>query len=235
METKKIFLNIIYSVFLAIIAFGIIYTIVKNKAQRIDDKIDDAKLGDYFKSSIEKNKTAQHFVLYSSTINETEIKEYKLKVKDRTTTSIFEISAPVKYIYYIDMGEDWSFLLVGNVLRIVAPEIKLEPPSAELDKMRTNIMGGANMMSEIGKLDEFKKEFNSIFKERGMNAEYLGNVRENARISLAIFINNWINSDLSTSNDKIRSILLKFKNEEKFPKLGYSLNTGKAKSPNEQQ
>ena len=141
---------------------------------------------------------------------------------------MLEIRAPVTYNYYLDFKDDWSFLFVNGVLRIVAPEIKVKEPAIDTRAMKTNIMGGYMILDEAGKMEEFKTEFYGILKTRAASPDYIANIVEDARLSLAIFIDTWVKSELRGLNSQpVNSILIKFKNEEKFPLLGFSVATGK--------
>ena len=230
METKKIILNIFYTVILILIAAGMIFTIIKNKSDKKGaDNLTSTEIQNHFSSYVEKKKIVQQLVLVEHCVNELDVKEYKLKFKDKpVSTAILEIRAPVTYNYYLDFKDDWSFLFVNGVLRIVAPEIKVKEPAIDTRAMKTNIMGGYMILDEAGKMEEFKTEFYGILKVRSTSRDYIANIVEDARFSLAMFMDTWVKSELrGLSSEPVNSILIKFKNEEKFPALGFSVTTGK--------
>lgn len=230
METKKILLNIFYTVILILIAAGMIFTLFNNKPEkRKTEDLTSTEIQDYFNSYVEKKKIVQQLVLVEQLVNETEVREYKFKVKDKpVSTAVLEVRAPVTYNYYLDFKDDWSFLFVNGVLRIVAPGIKVKEPAIDTGALKTNIMGGYMILDEAGKMEELKTEFYGILKERSASPDYIAKIAEDAKLSLAVFLNTWVKSELRGLNSKpISSILIKFKTEEKFPLLGFSITTEK--------
>ena len=230
METKRIILNIIYTAILMLIAAGMIFTIMKNKPDKTrSENLTGTEIDNYFNSYVEKRKIVQQLVLVEQRVNEMEVREYSFKLKNKSVSNaVLEIRAPVTYNYYLDFKDDWSFLFVNGVLRIVAPEIKVKEPAIDTRAMKTNIMGGYMILDEAGKMEEFKTEFYGILKTRAASPDYIANIVEDARLSLAIFIDTWVKSELRGLNSQpVNSILIKFKNEEKFPLLGFSVATGK--------
>ncbi len=234
METKNIALKLLYTLLLCAVSAGMIFTILKNKRGPKEEELSPNFLDDQFKAFCASNKIPDNLELCKIVSLERYAKEYKFIQKNKpSSTSVFEASADVSFPYSIKVSDDWSFLQVNDVLRLVAPPLSCTSPSYDASNLNFKVRGASNAFGEAGKLDDFKKDLASSLLLRSESGNLLDLALEKSRSSLASKIAQWL-VPKSGRVSSIRAVLIKFRNEEKFPKFPLLLDTTKLKTPNEQ-
>ena len=119
------------------------------------------------------------------------------------------IRCPVNLIYYVDLQEKWDFRLSGKRLEVMAPPIRIAPPSIDPGRIERNITGGWLVFGEAAQLAALEKELLVTLRLRAMREENLAPFRNDCRQALEKFIRNW----MMNSPHQIKTIAIRFNGE----------------------
>jgi len=232
-QRRKFRIIVLAVVIFAVVDFAIFAVVFYKLFSRPFDTIDKITnirmdVTNTFISHVEKQQKTADLVLCKVTRNETSRKEYEFSnpfVMDGKVLSkaVIEARAPVTFNYFVDMKGKWLVNIENDTVVVTAPKIQCLEPAIDTAKLETRIEGGWLITKEKQKLDELVKQFYPDMVKKGMSREYLDSVREQARVSLAEFVDAWIAKELIQKH-KVRNLKIKFEDEEKFPAVSYSAN-----------
>ncbi len=219
MEAKKIVLYSFYTALLVFLSVAIITAIVKAKRPRKPEReLTKFEFVERLKKYAE-NKQAKEIILSERETNEIETKE----IPSQTRKATMIVESLIKNSYFVPVDGQWSFLIKDKTLRVVAPAIEAKKLEIDPKKIKGNFINVVSVMDGLDKMELFKKEFIENMEKKATSEKVLLNVFDSSRLSLAIFLKDWIKKDLWEKGFEINSVLIKFSQEQKFPQLPYKL------------
>lgn len=177
-------------------------------AQEVADKplevLDSArKLAESFKTGTIKTKFFSYAtkVKGSSKMQVVEVKQ--IEVFSRKDSKAYfwdlvklpevevDIRIPVTYTYYVDLNEEWNFVLEGQTVKVYVPDLKYNTPAPDISKMEIREKRSVFRLVE----DDMKKQVmegitKELEKRAGKNMDNL-NIRATARESIKEFVETW--------------------------------------------
>lgn len=120
-------------------------------------------------------------------------------------TVVVAITAPVSFVYVVDLKKPWNFQLEDDILIVTAPEMEWNPPAPDLSATRFDVRQGSVFRDEAAVMRSLKADFTPLLQARA--AQNLALVRETARSSLHDIVLNWFKAqDPSGKEPKIKVI-----------------------------
>lgn len=223
MENNKVLINIVSTLFLIALTGLFIYILAKHRRPKEGTEIPVSQFEQCLKKQIVLKKLSEDMPVGSFETEESFVKTYKIASQDsanKISTLMLDGKAKVIYKYNISLTEDWSFLQVNNILRVVVPEIKASIPTYEKSSLKINWAGNSGKQPESAKMDEFRTDFETYINEKATETLYRNAILEKARAEIVMFLAEMLNSQ----NFPINCLHVKFRNEEKFPKFPYAIN-----------
>ncbi len=104
-------------------------------------------------------------------------------------TVIVSITAPVSFVYVVDLKKPWEFRLENDVLVVVPPDIEWNPPAPDLSATRFDVRQGSVFRDEAAVMKSLSADFTPLLQARA--AQNLALIRETARSSLQDIVLNW--------------------------------------------
>ena len=164
-----------------------------------------------FQSYVANNEQVQRLVVYRAE---------KLEFEEKTFTrgpSEAEIVflAPVEYTYYVDMSRPWDIDFEAGILKVVVPPLECQRPNIMWEKGKEFINPGLLIPDEGRKVAELRKNFSTRAQTLSMGDAYLQAAKQQARLSLVTFLNNWISDSLGDEYE-VLGVLIRFADEEEY-------------------
>lgn len=103
---------------------------------------------------------------------------------------VVSATAPVEYTAYLDLNEAWHFELEGDVLRVVAPEIRFNKPAVDVSAIRYEVRESSLFRDEEAAIDSLRRGLTAMSAAR--TAEQVPLVRELGRRKTEEFVENWL-------------------------------------------
>ncbi len=177
--------------------------------------VTDPKIEERYYSFPVEGKKVQEMVVYKM-----ERLEYETKrIKRLNSEAHLGFIVPVEYAFYVDASKKWRMTLDNGVLKVVVPDIQHQRPNPYWDRSDEFVEGAYLITGEKDKLTELKNEYPKKLEQNA--SKYCDQfVVEQARASVASFLNNWISEGLK--DHYIARISVKFESEKDFPKIEYS-------------
>lgn len=101
---------------------------------------------------------------------------------------VVEARAPVEYTYYLDLNDPWRISVRGEVVRVLAPPIKFNPPSVDASALTYEVRKGYFKTAEAQ--ERLKQSLTSLVNLRAR--ENLPLVRETGRRQTEAFVATWL-------------------------------------------
>ena len=103
---------------------------------------------------------------------------------------IVSVTAPVEYIYHLDLNDKWEFNLRGNVLTVWAPELRVNKPSFDVSNMKWEVQKDSLIRNTGRVREELRQSLMPLAMSRGR--AHLKLVRETARAQVTTFVEKWM-------------------------------------------
>ncbi len=103
---------------------------------------------------------------------------------------IVRVTAPVEYIYHLDLNDKWEFNLRGDVLTVWAPELRANKPSFDVSNMNWEVQKDSLIRNTSRVREELRQSLMPLAMGRGRAHVKL--VRETARVQVTIFVEKWL-------------------------------------------
>ena len=108
-------------------------------------------------------------------------------------TTVSEISVPATYRYHIDLNGDWFLTTDGQRVMVVAPRVRPSLPVAfDTGRMKKKTKSGWARWDGNESLEELEKSLTGQLSERAQAPETIAEVREESRVAVAKFVQNWL-------------------------------------------
>lgn len=129
-------------------------------------------------------------------------------------TTVSEISVPATYRYHIDLRGDWQMTISGQRLVVQAPSIRPSLPIAfDSAGIRKKSQAGWALWNADENLSALESSISEELAKRSGQEEVLVKVREESRISVARFLQDWLLNRQSWSTGKFTEIVVLFPEE----------------------
>lgn len=103
---------------------------------------------------------------------------------------IVSVTAPVEYVYCLNLNEKWDFDLRGNVLTVRVPELRANKPSFDVSNMKWDIQKDSLIRNTTRVKEELRQSLMPLAASRGRAHVKL--VRETARTQVSAFVEKWL-------------------------------------------
>jgi len=141
---------------------------------------------------------------------------FNFNIPGATTTVI--ITVPVVYRYYVPLREGWEIKIVDNACQIVAPEIRPTlPPAIQSDKMQIKTIEGPLAFDGEALQAKLVQSLTPQLEANAKDSTRIKLVREEARKTVAEFVQTWLLERGEWGEKKIENIKVFFKNENRLP------------------
>lgn len=129
-------------------------------------------------------------------------------------TTVSEIQLPATYRYHIDLNAPWQLSARQNKCVVIAPELKASLPVAfDTGKMKTKTASGWARWDKHENLKALEHNLTDKLSTKAMLPENIDRIRDEARLSIAKFIQNWLLNHEHWSNDRFTEIIVLFPDE----------------------
>ena len=136
------------------------------------------------------------------------VKKEDTKFFSTTTT---KITVPVIYRYYIDLSSKWEIFQKGNVLEVIAPEIRpVLPPAMNTAGMEIESKEGFLRFNEEEQKEEVLKSLTQLISKDAEKPEKFEAVKYQAMLKVEEFIRTW---SVQFYRNQDLTIAVKFKDE----------------------
>ncbi len=129
-------------------------------------------------------------------------------------TTVSEIRLPATYRYHVDLNEEWTLSAYDDRVTVVAPSLKPSLPVAfDSARMTKKTKSGWGRWDGDENLDELEKSLTGKLGERASDERTLDRVRDEARQSVARFVQRWLLERDHWNPDAYREIVVLFEDE----------------------
>lgn len=181
--------------------------------------VESRHITEVFRESITRIEPTHGDVLELATLESDEtVAKFDMKSLFGSTlylgTTESEIRVPVVYRYHLKLSEDWKLETHGNVVTVVAPQIRPTlPPAIRLERMEKKTESGWLRFNKEQNLADLEKTLTSTLERRAGSPGRIKQVREPCRKSVAEFVKNWLLKESPSSRDGITAIIVVFADE----------------------
>ena len=103
---------------------------------------------------------------------------------------IVRVTAPVEYIYHLDLNDKWEFNLRGDVLTVWVPELRANKPSFDVSNMNWEVQKDSLIRNTSRVREELRQSLMPLAMGRGRAHVKL--VCETARVQVTTFVEKWL-------------------------------------------
>lgn len=136
-----------------------------------------------------------------------------MNIPGATTTVI--ITVPVVYRYYVPLREQWDIAVQENVCVIVAPELRpMLPPSIQSENMQIKTIEGPLAFNGAEQQAKLLQGITPQLEANAKDSTKIKLVREEARKTVAEFIQAWLLQRGNWGEKKIEHVQVYFRGEE---------------------
>ena len=150
---------------------------------------------------------------------ETFTRKTNLKLFDRVIplgTTISEISVPAIYRFHIDLNGDWFLTTDGQRVMVIAPTIEPSLPVAfDTARMKKKSKSGWARWDGNESLETLEKSLTAQLGDRARAPGTVSKVREESRLAVAKFVQNWLISRAHWNDRAFSEISVVFEDEIK--------------------
>lgn len=112
---------------------------------------------------------------------------------------VVSATTPVEYTAYLDLNDEWHFLIDGPRLYVLAPEIRFNTPAIDASEIRYEVRRGSLLRDEDEALDKLKAGLTEMSMQRAH--EHLPLVRELGRRKTEEFVERWLVQSFGDGSD----------------------------------
>jgi len=139
-----------------------------------------------------------------------------MNIPGATTTVI--ITVPVVYRYYVPLREQWDIEVTDNTCLVVAPELRPTlPPAIQSDQMQIKTIEGPLAFDGAEKQAKLLQGLTPQLEANAKDSTKIKLVREEARKTVAEFIQAWLLQRGDWGEQKIENIKIFFRGENGLP------------------
>lgn len=132
--------------------------------------------------------------------------------------TIAEIKVPVTYRYHIDLAGEWNITVSDNNCIVQAPPIQASLPVAiHTDRLEKKVSQGWAQFNGEELADELQRSITPTLEQHATSEENISSIREEARASVAKFIQSWLIREQQWGQDKFDAITVIFADETESP------------------
>ena len=129
-------------------------------------------------------------------------------------TTVSEISVPATYRYHIDLNGNWDLSAYDDRVTVVAPTLAPSLPVAfDSEGVKKKSKSGWGRWDGEENLAELEKGLTGKLAERARAEETIDRVRDEARLSVAKFVQRWLLEREHWSAETYREIVVIFEDE----------------------
>lgn len=129
-------------------------------------------------------------------------------------TTVSEISVPATYRYHIDLNGDWDLSAYDDRVTVVAPTLAPSLPVAfDSEGVKKKSKSGWGRWDGEENLAELEKGLTAKLEERAGDEVTIDKVRDEARLSVAKFVQRWLLEREHWSPETYREIVVIFEDE----------------------
>lgn len=184
----------------------------------------ESNIQETFQSTAFKTSGTEGGILEVATANTTEVFERKSEISlfDRILplgTTVSEIQVPAFYRYHIDLNGAWKISSKQGKCIVIAPEIKPSLPVAfDTGEMKSKTASGWARWDKHENLKILEQSLTDKLAKKAALSDNIERVREEARLSVAKFVKNWLVRQEHWSDERFTEIIVLFPDEiEKNP------------------
>lgn len=108
---------------------------------------------------------------------------------------VVEARAPVEYTYFLDLNAPWQFIVEGNVIFVLAPDIQFNKPAVDVSAIDYEVRKGSLIRDTTLAETNLKKSISDLAQQRARDNISL--VREMGRKQTADFVEKWLMKSFS--------------------------------------
>jgi len=139
-----------------------------------------------------------------------------LNIPGATTTVI--ITVPVVYRYYVPLREQWDIAVQENACVIVAPELRpMLPPAIQSESMQIKTIEGPLAFDGAEQQAKLLQGITPQLEANARDSTKIKLVRQEARKTVAEFIQTWLLQRGDWGERKIENIKVFFRGENDLP------------------
>lgn len=128
--------------------------------------------------------------------------------------TVSEIQVPATYRYHIDLNAPWQISSQQSKCVVVAPEIRASLPVAfDTGKMKSKTASGWARWDKHENLKNLEHNLTDKLGKKAILADNIDKIRDEARLTIAKFIQNWLVSHKHWDADRFTEIIVLFPNE----------------------
>jgi hypothetical protein len=131
------------------------------------------------------------------------------------TTTVSEITVPATYRFHIDLDDEWNITSDGKRLIVRAPKVSPSLPVAfDTAGVEKKTQAGWARWDGKDDLDALEKEITGKLEERARQPKTLSKVSDEARTSVARFIQKWLVDQNAWGTGRFEEIVVLFSDEQ---------------------
>lgn len=125
-----------------------------------------------------------------------------------------EISVPVTYRYHLDLAGEWNIEVTERDCLVVAPKLQPSLPVAiHTNEMKKKSSNGWARWDADEQIEELQKSITPTLNDYAGDPKHLKLIREEARLTIARFIQAWLLREDQWQEGKIRTVRVVFPDE----------------------
>ncbi len=181
----------------------------------------ESNIQETFQSTALKTSGTEGGILEVATANTTETFERKSEISlfDRILplgTTVSEIEVPAFYRYHIDLNGSWKVRSQQGKCIVIAPKIRASLPVAfDTGAMQTKTASGWARWDKHENLKTLEQSLSERLAKKATLPDNIERVRDEARLSVAKFVKNWLIRQEHWSHERFTEIIVLFPDEIK--------------------
>jgi len=129
--------------------------------------------------------------------------------------TVSEIRVPVTYRYHLRLADAWEIEVSDQTCIVHAPRIRAsQPPAIHTDRMSKRSESDWLRFNADQQLEELERSLTPTLEEYAEDERHLNLVREQCRRTVAEFVRSWLLMEDHWRDDRFRSIVVFFEDEE---------------------
>ena len=109
-----------------------------------------------------------------------------------------EVRVPVTYTYYVDLKEEWQFMLEGQTVRVVVPELRHNPPAPDISGMEVKETRSLLRFDEDDVKQQVMQGLTDELDGRAQKNIMNLNIHATAGESIEAFVSAWLAGALAS-------------------------------------
>jgi len=129
--------------------------------------------------------------------------------------TVSEIRVPVTYRYHLRLADAWEIEISDQTCIVHAPRIRAsQPPAIHTERMTKRSESDWLRFNADQQLEELERSLTPTLEDYAEDARHLDLVREQCRRTVAEFVRSWLLMEDHWRDDRFRSIVVVFEDEE---------------------